>query len=357
MTKTDADVIAETIAQIVDGVRSDRAAPELDGGFDAELWLVLASSGMTAVGVDDALGGSGGLAQDAVAVVRALARAAAHAPVAEHAMAASWLLESVRREMPSQERPLAIVTGPDLRFDPTTRLLSGSADSVPWADAASGLVVVARAEHGSWVCLIEAAAAEIVPGTNLAGESRCAVVLDVAVEAGDAAPLDAGQPEEVQARLALIRATQIAAVVDETLRRTLRYCDERAQFGRTLNNFQSTRDALAELAGEAAVVSALADRALGDLTTDRERFPVTVAAAKIRASLAARRTARLAHQLHGAIGFTREHPLRLLTTRLWAWSNEAGNEREWSQWLGRHLVSQERLWTTLVGGRVFAPDR
>jgi hypothetical protein len=39
--------------------------------------------------------------------------------------------------------------------------------------------------------------------------------------------------------------------------------------------------------------------------------------------------------LHGAIGFTHEHQLHRLTTRLWSWRDEFGAEREWAVRLGR----------------------
>jgi hypothetical protein len=44
---------------------------------------------------------------------------------------------------------------------------------------------------------------------------------------------------------------------------------------------------------------------------------------------------RIAHQLHGAVGFTHEHQLHRFTTRLWSWRDEYGGEREWAARLGR----------------------
>ena len=35
----------------------------------------------------------------------------------------------------------------------------------------------------------------------------------------------------------------------------------------------------------------------------------------------------IAHQVHGAMGFTREHSLNYRTRRLWCWREEYGNER------------------------------
>ena len=60
--------------------------------------------------------------------------------------------------------------------------------------------------------------------------------------------------------------------------------------------------------------------------------------------------ARLAHQVHGAIGFTQEHKLHHLTRRLWAWRDEAGSELHWSRVLGTELLARgaDGLWPALT---------
>ena len=40
--------------------------------------------------------------------------------------------------------------------------------------------------------------------------------------------------------------------------------------------------------------------------------------------------AAIAHQVHGAMGFTYEHSLHHFTRRLWAWREEFGNESFWA---------------------------
>ncbi len=61
--------------------------------------------------------------------------------------------------------------------------------------------------------------------------------------------------------------------------------------------------------------------------------------------------ARIAHQVHGAIGFTREHDLRLLTTRLWAWRDEDGTEAQWNAEVGARVLDggAEALWPLVTG--------
>jgi acyl-CoA dehydrogenase len=64
-----------------------------------------------------------------------------------------------------------------------------------------------------------------------------------------------------------------------------------------------------------------------------------VLAAKAQASQGAGIVAAIAHQLHGAIGTTEEHRLRLTTTRLWSWRDEDGSEADCFAELGRAALS------------------
>jgi alkylation response protein AidB-like acyl-CoA dehydrogenase len=75
-----------------------------------------------------------------------------------------------------------------------------------------------------------------------------------------------------------------------------------------------------------------------------------IAAAKIRAGQSAGKAAELAHQLHGAIGFTDEHELHLYTRRLWSWRDEYGSESYWSTRLGEILVrgGADAFWDALT---------
>ena len=77
-----------------------------------------------------------------------------------------------------------------------------------------------------------------------------------------------------------------------------------------------------------------------------------IAAAKIRCSEAAERGAGIAHQVHGAIGFTDEHVLHRLTLRALGWRDDFGNESYWSVRLGEFVASRgaDELWP-LVASR------
>jgi acyl-CoA dehydrogenase len=130
----------------------------------------------------------------------------------------------------------------------------------------------------------------------------------------------------------------------------VQYAGERQQFGRPLAKFQAIQMELAEMAGEVTAVTALTDAAVQALSHGDENFALAAAAAKVRAGAAVEVVARLAHQVHGAIGFTQEHKLHHLTKRLWSWRDEAGSELVWSRVLAEGLLAEgpDGLWSALT---------
>jgi len=70
----------------------------------------------------------------------------------------------------------------------------------------------------------------------------------------------------------------------------------------------------------------------------------------VRAGEAAGLGAGIAHQVHGAIGFTYEHSLHFATRRLWSWRAEFGSESQWAQVLGRAIAARgaNQLWPDLT---------
>jgi acyl-CoA dehydrogenase len=60
----------------------------------------------------------------------------------------------------------------------------------------------------------------------------------------------------------------------------------------------------------------------------------------------------IAHQVHGAMGFTHEHQLHHFTRRLWAWRDEHGSEAVWQARLGEHLceLGADQVWSFIAAG-------
>jgi acyl-CoA dehydrogenase len=142
----------------------------------------------------------------------------------------------------------------------------------------------------------------------------------------------------------MARAAQMAGGLDAILAQAVRYASERKQFGRPIGAFQAIQHALAILAGHTAAAGAAAAGACR--AADRGDATFEVAVAKVRAGEAAGVGAGIAHQAHGAIGFTYEHHLHFVTRRLWAWRAEFGGEGDWAQALGREVCARgtDALW-------------
>jgi acyl-CoA dehydrogenase len=119
------------------------------------------------------------------------------------------------------------------------------------------------------------------------------------------------------------------------MRLVVRYASEREQFGRPINTFQAVASHLARIAEETAMVSAAADLVVFALAAETSRDEVAMA--KAAAGESASTVARLAHQVHGAIGVTAECDLQLFTRRLLSWRDEHGGEAFWAREVGRRL--------------------
>lgn len=150
-----------------------------------------------------------------------------------------------------------------------------------------------------------------------------------------------------------MRTQAIAGAAAAALSQTVAYANERPQFGKPIGKFQAIQQNLAVMAGQVAAAQVSADMAAEALplaSTDPEAFLVTAAAAKSRASEAASIVAEIAHQAHGAMGFSHECRLHLATRRLWSARDEFGSESYWNEQLGRRVFDKgaEALWPYLT---------
>jgi acyl-CoA dehydrogenase len=352
---SDQDLVVETVRDILSGFGPFVLTAERR--WDAGLWGALAEAGLTGVGLPEEAGGSGGELADAVAIVRTLAAGAAAVPVAEQLLVAGPALLAADLELPSPEEPTTFAVADAVTVHPVDNgdgpgrfTLNGTVTDLAWAGAASHVVVLAPAPaaiEGAVLALVDASSLPATDAVNLAGEPRGSLVLDQVGTSG--ALLTAVQAREVRARFALARAVQLAAALEQVLAWTVQYAGERQQFGRPLGAFQAIQMELAAMAGEVTAVTALTDAAVQALDR-RENVVLAAAAAKVRAGAAVEVVARLAHQVHGAIGFTQEHRLHHLTRRLWSWRDEAGSELVWSQVLGAGVLADgpDELWPALT---------
>jgi hypothetical protein len=166
----------------------------------------------------------------------------------------------------------------------------------------------------------------------------------------DAAPQPGWDGDKRFHAMALARAGQMAGAISAALSLSVDYTRQRQQFGKPLAAFQAIQQQLAVLAEEAAACRGAAAAAAHAL--DRGDAAFEIACAKLRANIAAGAAASIAHQVHGAIGFTKEYALQKFTRRLWAWRSDYGNDRHWADVIGTIAAAQgaDGFWPGLVSG-------
>ncbi|GEL21305.1 acyl-CoA dehydrogenase [Pseudonocardia sulfidoxydans NBRC 16205] len=311
---------------VVDPDLVELAASVFADATDDNLWDTLEQTGLARLAVAEDAGGSGGSLLDLAAVLVEAGAAAAWAPLAETDLACR-LAATAGLEVPAG--PLTFALDAPLSVDRDT--VSGTLARVPWGRSAAAVVALG----GGSVVVLDPATATVVEGTNVAEEPRDTLTWSSAAATVAAAP--DGAAAEFALRAALSRSLLLAGAARGALTRAVGYAGEREQFGRPIGRFQAIQQQLALAAAEVAAGGAAAESAARVVVRDGITAPtaeLAVAAAKVRTGQAATEVARVAHQVHGAIGFTREHDLRLTTTRLWAWRDEDGTDGDWAQRIG-----------------------
>lgn len=314
--------------------------------FEADpRWDEIEALGMADILVPEDRGGSGADWDDACAVLQAAGRRHVTLPLAE-AMIARKLLAAAALDPPPG--PLSIASHPvgTLARDGRSWRFSGALASVPWGRDAARVVTTLPFDGRQQVVLLAVTDARIDKKSNLADEPRDDLQFDGAPAL--AAPADCREAESLFDYAALARTAQIAGALQAALDLSIAYALERKQFGRSIGQFQAVQQQLALLGGETAAATCASRSAAIAAGAGDASFQI--AAAKMRANQAIGVATAIAHQVHGAIGFTREYALRQATQRLWSWRSECGNDRYWSERLGRTVIARgaDSLWSSFV---------
>lgn len=318
-----------------------RAAEQ--GVWPAAAWQAAVDAGLPQALLPESAGGFGIAGADALTLLRVAASHAAPLPLAE-TMLASWLL--ARAGLPVPDGVLSLGVADVLCRDGAAWRAEGVADRVAWGRHADVVVLHATIEGVPHLALLQRGAWRAEHGENVAREPRDRLHIAATLDAAAVRPVDL-DAEAVAAAGAAMRTQQIAGALTRITAMTVGYAQDRVQFGRAIGKFQAVQQNLAVLAGQSAAAVAAAD--LAAEAFDARRI-LPIAAAKARAGEAAGIAAGIAHQIHGAIGFTYEHSLHFLTKRLWSWRDEWGSETVWSARLGAHLArtGADRLWAEIT---------
>jgi len=343
------DILRETVARLFgDLVTRDCLIAAEGGGFPGALWAALEENGLTLALTPEDQGGVGATWDDVFVIMYAAGRFAAPVPLVE-TLLARWVLAQAGLAAP--EGPLTVAHHLQTENLAARRggggwRASGTLKAVPWGRHATHVAALAEVDGKPHLALLPVAEAVVEPDMNIAREPRDTLTFDDA-------PVTVADPlaiagDSIFIYGAMARSAQIAGACDKALSEAVQYAQDRVQFGRPIGKFQAVQHQLAALAAksaQAAIAAAAAFRA-----ADRGTPTFEAACAKVVAGEAAGLATAVAHQVHGAIGFTYEHALQFTTRRLWSWRAEFGTESQWAEELGRCTAERGAgsLWPDLT---------
>ncbi len=341
-------IIFDTASRIFEDLSTAEVINAAENGqWPEALWQAIVESGLTLTWISEEAGGVGADMLDGFAVLKAAGGAAVPVPLAE-TMMAGWL--QAKAGLPVGSEPMSVVIG-GLHWD--GEVLNGSVTGIPHGRNVKNLVVILDSEEGAIALCCKAGDVAVRPVAGLSGEPWDTLEFK-GVKPDQLGALQDGVDEAAaQALGALIRCAQASGAMAQALELTIQYSMERVQFGRPLAKFQALQHSIAAFAGQVAAINAATDSAAETLArnnrVDNDTW-VEIAAAKTRLEEAVNEGAAVAHQVHGAMGFTYEHQLHHLTRRLWSWRDEYGSDAVWSVRLGDEVLKwgAEALWPKIT---------
>ena len=318
------------LAQTVRDVLGAHCPPAALRSERRPAWEQLAGIGFFGLLLPPDADGLGLRLVDAVAALEETGRACLPGPVVETAVAAPYLLDDVAK-LASGSVCVSV-------------LLPGQAYA-PDADLAD-LLVVARADG---LHLVSRESVRLAPRP---GADPCRRLFDVSFDSfDDSVRLDRSYVPALR-RATVATAAQLIGVARQLLSVSVAYAGVRTQFGAAIGSFQAVKHQLADVAIALDFAAPLVYRAA--LSVDRpvpsagapganRAVPTVdrdVSAAKAAAGEAAALAARVALQVHGAIGYTDELDLRFWLARAWSLSAAYGGS----------AVHRARVRTSVIGG-------
>ena len=324
-----------------------RAMEEDERGYSPQLWQQMVELGWTALAFPEEYGGAGGSSLDLAVLLEEMGRALVPGPFFSTVVLGGLTVLHAGTDAQKRDLLPAICEGriimtlaltePSATFRPRgiqiqARLegddyvINGTKLFVPDAHVCDIMVVAARtaqngdADGGITTFLVPTDSVGITttPLRTLGSDKQCEVSFNnVKVSSnGMLGELDRGWPilERALQNAAAAKAVEMVGGAEAVLEMTVEYAKQRVQFGRPVGSFQAVQHHCANMATEVECSRVMAYQAVWRLV---EGLPAAmeVSIAKAWVTAAYRRVCTLAHQSHGAIGFTKEHGLQLYTRR------------------------------------------
>ena len=324
-----------------------RAMEEDEKGYPPQLWQQIVDLGWTGLAFPEEYGGTGGSFLDLAVLLEEMGRALVPGPFFSTVVLGGLTVLDVGRD--AQKRDLLsricrgqatmtlALTEPSATFQPwgvqvqarrdgDDHIINGTKLFVPDADVSNVMIVAARTSQSedpssgitAFLVPTESRGVKATPLRTLGSDKQCEVVFnDVRAPASAVlGEIDRGWPiiEGALQRAAAAKCVEMLGGAEAVLDMTVEYAKQRVQFGRPIGSFQAVQYHCADIATDVECSRYVAYQAVWRLA---EGLPAAseVSMAKAWVSESYRRVCALAHQSHGAIGFTKEHNLQLYTRR------------------------------------------
>jgi alkylation response protein AidB-like acyl-CoA dehydrogenase len=318
------------------------ATPDRQATEAQARWSVLSALGAPGLLVPESAGGLGLSDVDLVGVLEEAGWAALPEPLLETAALAAPMLAALLpapsaavalAALLTEEAPLAVggidvgVTGPS---SPTTVSADGMLRTprVVGARDAAVYLLAARDPDSGWQLHAVPAGECAVHPTAALDEARDLSTVqwplssDTLLAYGVAAEASVGLMAD---RGAAGAAAYLIGLADHMITMAADYAKERQQFGRPIGSFQAVKHLLANARVKLEFARPATYRAAWSLATAQPTVSRDASMAKALASEAADLAARVALQVHGAIGYTWESDLHFFMKRTWALSRAWGD--------------------------------
>jgi alkylation response protein AidB-like acyl-CoA dehydrogenase len=229
-------------------------------------------------------------------------------------------------------------------------LITGTKRPVAYAHAADAIIVVARigdtGERGLFLVPSRARGIRVDSMPSANGYHLASITFDAAVVDADSR-LDG---DEVTSQMtidmtisvaAVMRASQLLALGSRALSLTLKFAEDRVQFGRPIGRFQVVQRHCADMYVFLEKIRVLLAQAVVSLETGAE-IRRNSSIVKVAASEYVPQVLERAHQVHGGVGFYRDYPLERIFRRVMEAEAAAGSARWHRARLTEMLRSDER---------------
>ena len=324
-----------------------REMEEDSRGYTDELWRNIAGLGWPGVAIPEQYGGTGGSFLDLAVLLEEIGRSLTPGPFFSTVVLGGLTVLDAGTDVQRQYILPAICSGQTLM---TLALTEASATYEPWgvqttatqegdsfringqklfvpdAHVANVVLVAARTsqsedpEHGITLFFVNSDTEGLTVNqlSTISSDRQCEIALDnVSVPAQAVlGEVDAGWPiiQRALQRATAGKCVEMLGGADAVVEMTVEYAKQRTQFGRPVGTFQAVQHHCANMATDVEGCRQIAYQAAWKVS-EGDDASREVAMAKAWVSAAYQRVSNLAHQCHGAIGFTKEHDLQLYTRR------------------------------------------